>query len=652
MKLSIFSMNRSGADNPEGSGAAEQRGSPGQGGGGQQTGQNVLAELRGRILDRIYLAACTLGTLSVIANLPYLIGTKNWGLLAIYSAVVITSVTLAINKRASYNLRALVIIGLLLALGVSILINQGLYGSGRLFLVMMPLLATMLAGRRSRYLSLGIAVIVLPSIGALMLLGVIPMAELQPRISNAYPSAWLSAWVSFSLAAVTGVLSYGVLIEGLEKNIKTQNEITAELERERSALEARVQHRTASLERRLVQIRTAAEITRQISRVLDINQLLPQVCELVRERFGLYYVGIFLAEETPGGGPVYAVLSAGTGEAGKRMLAENHRLLIGGDSMVGWATSNRQARIAMDVGKEASRFNNPYLPRTRSELALPILAGTEQTDSRQPGSANQADISRVLGAMTVQSEEEAAFDQDDIVVLQGIADGLAAAIENARLFATTQASLEEVQALHRQYLEGAWQKASEAAGEMAYTYEPKQARASKGARAAHGAEETEANKRLEVPIRLREQVIGSLLLEGGEGQAGWSREQRGLVEAVTNQAALALENARLLEETRRRVEQERATSQITTQLWSSTDIDTILRTTLLALGDTLQVQEGWVELWPGGKGEGPTHRSAPTGAGQAAAAQQVAAQQAAAQQVARAEEDSMRGNKEAGDVVT
>jgi HAMP domain-containing protein/putative methionine-R-sulfoxide reductase with GAF domain len=193
-------------------------------------------------------------------------------------------------------------------------------------------------------------------------------------------------------------------------------------------LEQRVAERTRGLQ-------TAAEVARATTSVLDPDELLRQTVDLVRERFDLYYVGLFLLDKER----EFAVLHAGTGEAGQQMLAQGHRLEVGGDSMIGQCTARAEARIALDVGEEAVRFDNPLLPETRSEMALPL---------RSRG--------RVIGAMTVQSTKEAAFDEADIAVLQTMADHVAVAIDNARLFAETQAALKEMEATHRHYLGRAW----------------------------------------------------------------------------------------------------------------------------------------------------------------------------------------------------
>ncbi len=175
-------------------------------------------------------------------------------------------------------------------------------------------------------------------------------------------------------------------------------------------------------------LQTAAEVSRAASSILDLDQLLPQVVELIRGHFGLYYVGIFLVEESS----QYAVLRVGTGEAGRQMLTAGHKLEVGGSSMIGWCVANAQGRIALDVGKEATRFDNPWLPETRSELALPLISRGQ-----------------VIGAMTVQSAQAAAFSDIHITTLQTIADQVSIAIENARSFENERRRSNELEILRQ-----------------------------------------------------------------------------------------------------------------------------------------------------------------------------------------------------------
>lgn len=572
-----------------------------------------LEQLRAQILERITRAVVILAAVIVLVNLPNIFRTQRWGALFVFAGLEAVLILSGFSKRLSYPLRMAVFMGTVYLAGVLVLLNNGLNGPGRVILVGVPIFATLLGGRRVRFTGAALSMIAMLAVGALAVIGIIPSTGLSPASSA--PALWLTAIVSVALVGLTATGAFGMLVDGLKTSLSRQEQLGGELETERTALELRVQQRTHSLERRLVQIRTAAEITRQISRQLDINALLPEVCELMRARLNLYYVGVFLLEksdqEARPGESRYMALAAGSGEAGRQMLAEHHRLLVGGDSMIGWSAANRQARIALDVGREAVRFNNPHLPRTRSELALPIIAGGSSEDTPLQPSTAPASLSqdgapegpstptRLLGAITVQSDAEAAFDEDDIIVLQAIADALAAAIDNARLFAATQAALEEVSSLHRQYLQTAWSGLGQAAGGYTYVDPTIPAKADEA-----------SSPPFEAAIQLRSQVIGRLVLERDANAPPWTPEQISLIESVTTQAALALENARLLEETRRQADQERVISQITSHVWASNDIDTIIRQTLQELGSNLHATEGRLELWPE-EGAGP-YTPAPT----------------------------------------
>ncbi|TAK13886.1 MAG: PAS domain S-box protein [Anaerolineae bacterium] len=183
------------------------------------------------------------------------------------------------------------------------------------------------------------------------------------------------------------------------------------------------------LQRQSNRLQTAVAISARAITILEPARLIQEAVSLIAERFGFYYVGLFLADESR----EYAVLAVGSGEAGTKMVKDGHRLKIGGESMIGWCVANKQARIALDVGEDAIRFDNPNLPDTRSEMALPLISRGD-----------------VLGALTVQSDIEAAFTGDDISALQGMADQLASAIENARLYEASQTELKRREKAERE----------------------------------------------------------------------------------------------------------------------------------------------------------------------------------------------------------
>lgn len=194
---------------------------------------------------------------------------------------------------------------------------------------------------------------------------------------------------------------------------KTKEQLVNEL----LAMRQRIAALEARAARSKVQLETAVGVFKSTSAILDPPGLMHQAVNLIQESFGLCYVGLFLVDESG----AHAILRAATGETGRKMLARGHRVVAGGQSMIGWCVANAQARIALDM-----RSDNPDLPETRSKMALPLVSR-----------------GRCIGALTVQSAEEAAFAAQDITVLQTMADQLAIAIENAQLFEATQREIAE-----------------------------------------------------------------------------------------------------------------------------------------------------------------------------------------------------------------
>ncbi len=168
------------------------------------------------------------------------------------------------------------------------------------------------------------------------------------------------------------------------------------------------------VEARTQQLAAAAEVGRAATSILGLDELLRRTVDLIRDRFGYYHVSVFLLDEAGQN----AQLQEATGEVGAQLKARGHKLPVGSHSLIGWVTANRKPRIALDVGDDAVYFQNDLLPDTRSEAALPLRVGE-----------------RLIGALDVQSRALNAFNQADIEVLQVLADQLATAIENGRLFA-------------------------------------------------------------------------------------------------------------------------------------------------------------------------------------------------------------------------
>ncbi|MBK8824056.1 MAG: GAF domain-containing protein [Anaerolineales bacterium] len=203
------------------------------------------------------------------------------------------------------------------------------------------------------------------------------------------------------------------------------------------SLENRVEDRTRELEHRSSLLKAVADVGKAITSFRSLSELLQQTTYLINENFGYYHVGIFLLDEHK----EYAILTATNSTGGLRMLENNHQLKVSETSIVGYATQNAKARIALDVGKDAVYFDNPDLPNTRSEMALPLVVGGQ-----------------ILGALDVQSTESQAFSEEDVATLQILAEQLAVAIQNANLLNETEKALEAARTVYGEISRDAWIK--------------------------------------------------------------------------------------------------------------------------------------------------------------------------------------------------
>jgi len=517
---------------------------------------------RERLMQTFLLGASSLLMIGFLIIGIVSVMNRQWGLLLGITVILAVFLWITISRKLPFGLRAGFLVGALFLAGTIILLRNGLSGIAFAILLGFLLATTNLLGGKSGFQALGITAVATIFIAVLFLTGSRPIPE-SASPDTARLVGWLSSGIPFILMGAMVVTGSSILLKGMEDSIKSQQKLARDLDRERATLAARVEERTSELETALNRLQGAADISRSIVTVTEFNTLLQQVVDLILDRFRLYYVGIFMMDDAN----EYAVLQAGTGEAGQKMLAQNHRLLRGGSSMIGWAVARNEPRITQETMFEKIRFKNPLLPLTRSEMAIPI---------------SSRDV--VFGAMTIQADEINAFSQEDISLLQSIADSLAIAIENAKLYEDNQNYLEEIRGLNRAYLEQAWSKTLEIHQDLSAEYEMELN--------LPGAD----IHNVEVPIILRDQVLGTIQLEFTGKQPDPDELQ--LVDSITIQTALALDNARLLEETQNQALQEQKVNDISTSISRASTIDEILRIAALEIGNLPTIAEVSIHLVP------------------------------------------------------
>lgn len=364
----------------------------------------------------------------------------------------------------------------------------------------------------------------------------------------------------------------------------------AQLMAQQQTAQREVEQLLTDVQRRAALLTGAAEISRATTSLTNLSDLLTRAVNLMYDRFQLYYAGIFLVDETR----QWAVLSAGTGEAGRLMLSQGHKLEVGGTSMVGACVAQRQAHITFDVTHEARFRRNPLLPETRSEMALPLI-------SRD----------RVIGAMTIQSAQPNAFSEDDITALQTMADQLASAIENARLFEQMEQNRRELEIASGHYTQEAWQQFVRGTGQMGYRahllgvepaaemhLEAQEAMRQNAPVITNLIAETgaPAGSALGVPVRLRNQVLGVLNLRF-EGES-IPPETVALVEQIADRLAISLESARLLQETLSTAEREQRIGRVTGRMRENLDVDAVVRIAAEQIREVMDLSSVTIRLSP------------------------------------------------------
>ena len=380
--------------------------------------------------------------------------------------------------------------------------------------------------------------------------------------------------VIFILIAFTAYITIKNLNQALEDSVEKENQLVVrnqELMEFQDGLEKLVNERTSELEenakklqKRATQFQAISEVSQTIALEQNLDILLPEITRLISQRFDFYHVGIFLISEDK----KYALLQASNSPGGKEMLAHGHQLEIGEKGIVGRVAQDKTSRVALDVGKDATYFNNPYLPETHSEMALPLKISD-----------------KIIGVLDVQCRRTGVFTQEDADIFNALANQVAIAIDNARLAKETQTALTEAQEISRQYIQQAWTRYSETQHKQGYRYTKNQLRPLDEAKASV------SDDIISIPIQLREETLGFLEIEKSDSAVTLDEDKMSLVQAIANRAALALENARLLEETSRRAGREKLVSTITTKIRSTNDPQVMIETALDELKRVLGVSK-------------------------------------------------------------
>jgi GAF domain-containing protein len=487
-----------------------------------------------------------------------------------------------LQRRVLWPARIIIPIGALIALSYLLFVGNGVHDIAISGMMLVLVLAGITLGGRATVVFGVLSVAAIAAVG---------IAEMAGYVPNSF-GAQFSDVVVISVAILAGAFLLRLLlnrlqqvIQELQQSERQQIQVNSELLTLKESLETRVMERTKELEDRTVELESAtakvqvrasqfealAQVTQAITSIRDLNELLPRIATLISKEFGFYHVGVFLVDDAK----EYAVLSATNSEGGRRMLERRHRLRVGEQGIVGNVTATGIPRVAMDVGEDAVFFDNPDLPETHSEMALPLQIGIQ-----------------VIGALDVQSTQTGAFTGEDIQMLSLLANQVSLAIENARLFEDTRRALAESEAVSRQAIRETWKKLPAEQNLLGYRYtitgtiplsQPLELAGPKKGRA--NIDQTETSQ-IVVPIELRGERIGSLIVQSPTTQE-MDPDQIDLIKAVADRVAISAENARLFDETTRRAEREKTVSEITGKIRSVNDPQAMIQIAIEELRNAL-----------------------------------------------------------------
>jgi GAF domain-containing protein len=443
-------------------------------------------------------------------------------------------------------------------------------------------LAALLLGPRS--------VVVFTLLSIIGIVGAI-YAENQGWIPGSAGVDLVDGIIICTIVVLTGVfLRYAVksmqdAINRARQSAQAQAEANRELEAIRRSLEERVEARTQDLQSRSTLLLTAIELGRAAASLRDLDELVSRMPSMIAEQTGFYHVGLFLMDEYGES----AILRGTNSPEGQHMMAQNYYVALGApEEILGTVTAKRELRVVVDVGPDAVSFAGSPFSRTRSELALPLMAGD-----------------RLVGALDLHSTESDVLTDQMIEVMRLLADQIAIAIESAQLFAQSQEALAAELRAYGTVSREAWRDMVRAEGTAEgglrfLSDAPGVIRPASGEKPAImeqarqiGRTVTETDSTLAIPIQVREGVsIGALRLS----KPTWGEDEIALVETLTEQLGAALESARLYQDTQRREARERITREITEDIRRSVEMEVILRSAISNLGEALGVPRTYVRL--------------------------------------------------------
>lgn len=520
-----------------------------------------LKEWRGRFIRVVLRIASILGIIMIGVSFPTASFTDRILFITLYFILLLVTLL-----PTPYMLRAYLLLAATAIVGVNAIIAWGPWADGSLFLLTTIVLASLLLDNRTDIILLVAAVIFSTTLAFMNLQGAFQLAA--PGVPATDLASWIVYVIDFSIAGII-ITAATNMLKGAFARVTSQVQTAFQsLAGERQSLEDKVQERTAELEARMSQLRASTTTARAIAETQEITELVKKAADLIAERFEYYHVGIFILDNQRR----IAYLQAASSEMGKSLLGQAFRVELDRKNPINLVVENKKTIITHDL--ERSNFSlDPNFPLTRSRMVMPLsVRGT------------------MIGILDMHSDQPQAFNLQDAEILQTLADLTAISFDNVRLIGETKNLLSQLEANTSQQTQQTWSKFT-SRHKSAYQYTPA------GVRPIFAPDKTDRDDGLYIPIILHDQTIGRIKLKKRSATTNdWSERERDVVEKISAQIALALENSRLVDEAQKNALRNQMIANFSTYVRETLDVESVIQTAATELRKVFDLKEAEIMI--------------------------------------------------------
>jgi len=515
---------------------------------------------RENFIVTILRIACVLGITIIAASFPTATTTDRILFISLY--IILLAITVV---RVNYSMRAFTLLFMVFIVGVNSILAWGPWLDGSVFFIAFIVLSALLFDQRVDIIALAVSIFTFLLIGTLEQLGIYQF--MSPDVPVTGLIDWAAYTIDFSIISIILVIAISQLKKEFSHLAQSMQNTFQTLTTERAQLEDRVRERTDELASRAVQLRSSASVSRTIAEIQDVSNLMETATKLTSEQFGYYQVGLYLLDERK----KTAFLQSASSATGKELIGQGFRVEPDRLNPINQVVEYNRPYITSDMDNP-NFVRDANFPLTRSRMILPLTVRND-----------------VIGILDMHSDQPRSFNMQDAEVLQTLADLVAISIDNVRLINETKNLVRQLEANTSAQTQETWTKFTRR-HKPAYQYTPA------GVRPVFVSKHDDDKEGMRIPLVLHGQNIGNILLKRKGASASWSERERILVEKVADQVALALENNRLVDETRKSAFRDQIIANVSARVRENLEVESVLRTATTELRRVFDLKEAEISI--------------------------------------------------------